>query len=54
MFMDRNTSAVYKCQIAFIDYLVTPLYEVWDSYINEDETFPGYANIGKSKEFWKK
>lgn len=54
MFMDRNNSAVHKCQMGFIDYIVSPLYEVWDTYMNEDDIFPAIKNMAKNREYWKK
>ncbi|KAJ3088123.1 High affinity cAMP-specific 3',5'-cyclic phosphodiesterase 7A, partial [Quaeritorhiza haematococci] len=54
MFMDRNNTVISKCQVGFIDYIVSPLYEVWDTYMNEDQKFSGLTNLSKNREYWKK
>ncbi|KAI8925600.1 hypothetical protein BC831DRAFT_400947 [Entophlyctis helioformis] len=54
MFMDRQTTVVSKCQIGFIDYIVLPLYEVWDQYMNEDGNFPALNNLRANREYWKR
>ncbi|KAJ3226679.1 High affinity cAMP-specific 3',5'-cyclic phosphodiesterase 7A [Clydaea vesicula] len=54
MFMDRNNCIVSKSQVGFIDYIATPLYEVWDNYMNEEDIFPGFRNIAENREYWKK
>ncbi|KAJ3124679.1 High affinity cAMP-specific and IBMX-insensitive 3',5'-cyclic phosphodiesterase 8A [Nowakowskiella sp. JEL0407] len=54
MFMDRNNTVIPKCQVGFIDYIVTPLYEVWDQYMNEDKKFLALENLHKNREYWKK
>lgn len=54
MFMDRTNCRVEKCQVGFIDYIVTPLYEVWDAYMNEDDKFPAMRNIVSNREYWKR
>ncbi|KAJ3337594.1 High affinity cAMP-specific 3',5'-cyclic phosphodiesterase 7A [Gonapodya sp. JEL0774] len=58
MFMDRATTQIPKCQIGFIDFIVSPLYEVWDSFIdarNEDEVeFVALENLKSNKEYWKR
>ncbi|KAI9138921.1 hypothetical protein BKA69DRAFT_1088657 [Paraphysoderma sedebokerense] len=52
-FMDRTNTVVSKCQIGFIDYIVLPLFEAWDMYMNEDGSFQAMSNIAKNREFWK-
>ncbi|KAJ3045646.1 High affinity cAMP-specific and IBMX-insensitive 3',5'-cyclic phosphodiesterase 8A [Rhizophlyctis rosea] len=54
MFMDRTNTVIPKCQVGFIDYIVTPLYEVWDSYINEDGSYEAFANLARNREMWKR
>jgi hypothetical protein len=54
MFMDRKTTIVSKCQIGFIDYIVTPLYEVWDGYMNKNGKLPALENLSNNREYWKK
>lgn len=61
MFMDRETTVIAKCQVGFIDYIVLPLFEVWDSYMNEgfiilikDDVFPALENLIINKEYWIK
>ena len=53
MFMDRNVPGVAKCQVGFIDYIVAPLFEVWDSYLDEDNVFPAVKNLAANREYWK-
>ncbi|KAJ3100875.1 High affinity cAMP-specific 3',5'-cyclic phosphodiesterase 7A [Phlyctochytrium planicorne] len=55
MFMDRNNTVISKCQVGFIDYIVSPLYEVWDSFVTEQqESFPALGNLSKNREYWKR
>jgi hypothetical protein len=54
MFMDRDSCRVEKCQVGFIDYIVTPLYEVWDAYVNDDNVFPALQNLSENRDFWKR
>ncbi|KAK6097090.1 hypothetical protein MT418_002724 [Batrachochytrium dendrobatidis] len=54
MFMDRQTTVISKCQVGFIDYIVLPLYEVWDQYMNEDGKFPAVSNLQSNRDYWKK
>ena len=53
MFMDRNTTDIPKCQVGFIEYIVTPLYKSWDSFLNEQSTFDGMTNLSLNKDYWK-
>ncbi|KAI9189244.1 cAMP-specific 3',5'-cyclic phosphodiesterase 4D [Blastocladiella emersonii ATCC 22665] len=52
-FMDRQNPGVGKCQIGFIEFVVLPLYETWDAYINEDDQFLGLQHLATNREFWK-
>ncbi|KAJ3195451.1 High affinity cAMP-specific 3',5'-cyclic phosphodiesterase 7A [Irineochytrium annulatum] len=54
MFMDRHNTVIPKCQVGFIDYIVNPLYEVWDAFVNEEHNFPALQNLSKNREYWKK
>eukprot|EP00842_Homolaphlyctis_polyrhiza_P000731 jgi/Hompol1/1659/HPOL_004940-RA len=54
MFMDRQTTVISKCQVGFIDYIVLPLYEAWDQYMNDDGKFPALNNLKANREYWKK
>ncbi|KAJ3055057.1 High affinity cAMP-specific 3',5'-cyclic phosphodiesterase 7A [Rhizophlyctis rosea] len=54
MFMDRTNTVIPKCQVGFIDYIVTPLYEVWDQYLNEDGSYEAFSNLAKNREYWKR
>jgi hypothetical protein len=54
MFMDRTTTDIPKCQVGFIDYVVTPLYKAWDTYLNEDDTFEAMKNLAKNRDHWKR
>ncbi|RKO86742.1 hypothetical protein BDK51DRAFT_16277, partial [Blyttiomyces helicus] len=53
MFMDRTNTIVSKCQVGFIDYIVTPLYEMWDQYI-DDPKYEAFENLKRNREYWKK
>jgi hypothetical protein len=53
MFMDRNATVLWKCQVGFIDYIVMPLLETWDHYINEESIFPAIENLKNNREYWK-
>ena len=53
MFMDRATCRVEKCQVGFIDYIVTPLYEAWDAYVTDEEVFPALQYLAENREYWK-
>jgi hypothetical protein len=53
-FMDRYGTRVSACQMGFIDFVVQPLYELWDQYLNRDGIFPAMENIKNNREFWKK
>lgn len=54
MFMDRTNCRVEKCQVGFIDYIVTPLYEVWDDYVNYEDVFPAMSNLVGNRDYWKR
>nr|KAJ3423197.1 High affinity cAMP-specific 3',5'-cyclic phosphodiesterase 7A [Polyrhizophydium stewartii] len=54
MFMDRQTTVISKCQVGFIDYIVLPLYEVWDQYMNDDSKFPALENLRANRDYWKR
>ncbi|KAJ8330136.1 3',5'-cyclic-nucleotide phosphodiesterase [Batrachochytrium dendrobatidis] len=51
-FMNRETTDVPKCQLGFIDFIVSPLYETWSGYMKEDVDFH-IKNIQANKAFWK-
>jgi hypothetical protein len=52
--MDRKSTVVSKCQLGFIDFIVMPLYQNWDIYLNTSDTFPGLKNLNQNREYWKK
>ncbi|KAJ3312469.1 High affinity cAMP-specific and IBMX-insensitive 3',5'-cyclic phosphodiesterase 8B [Boothiomyces sp. JEL0838] len=52
--MDRKTTVVCKCQLGFIDFIVFPLYELWDKYMNEDQKWPGMKNLEFNRQHWKR
>ncbi|KAI9224409.1 hypothetical protein BC828DRAFT_373575 [Blastocladiella britannica] len=52
-FMDREQPGVGKCQLGFIEFVVAPLYETWDSYMNEEHVFPGLEHLQSNRDFWK-
>ncbi|KAL7750821.1 3',5'-cyclic-nucleotide phosphodiesterase [Sorochytrium milnesiophthora] len=51
-FMDRRVPNVPKCQIGFIDILVSPLYEVWAQYSVGETSAAARGNIAKNREYW--
>lgn len=52
--MDRQTTVISKCQLGFIEFIVTPLYEVWDKYLNEEGKLPALKFLKSNQEYWKK
>ena len=54
MFMDRQTTVISKCQVGFIDYIVIPLYEVWDQFMNDKGLFPAMDNLKTNRDYWKR
>ncbi|KAJ3130617.1 cAMP-specific 3',5'-cyclic phosphodiesterase 4D [Physocladia obscura] len=53
MFMDRNDTNISKCQIGFIDILVTPLFESWSQCIETDFTRTCMKNISLNRAYWE-
>ncbi|KAJ3200485.1 hypothetical protein HDU82_008877 [Entophlyctis luteolus] len=53
MFMDRKETSIPKCQIGFIDILVTPLFESWSQCIETDFTRICMQNIRMNREYWE-
>lgn len=51
--MDRETTVSGKCQIGFIDFIVLPLYEAWEKFINVDGNWPAIDNLHTNREYWK-
>ncbi|KAJ3286403.1 hypothetical protein HK104_009056 [Borealophlyctis nickersoniae] len=52
-FMDRATTNVPKCQIGFIDILVAPLYEAWNTFNgNAEKTAKIHKEILKNRTRW--
>ena len=51
-FMDRNDTNVPKCQIGFIDYLVSPLFEAWAEFSSGSHSTYCLQNIAKNRETW--
>ncbi|KAL7747620.1 cAMP-specific 3',5'-cyclic phosphodiesterase 4D [Sorochytrium milnesiophthora] len=51
-FMDRDAVAIGRCQNGFIDYLVTPLYEVWDDFMRGRGHFPAMQHIHENRQLW--
>jgi hypothetical protein len=52
--MDRHSTVVSKCQLGFIDFIVFPLYELWDKYVNEENKLPALKYLNQNREYWKK
>ncbi|KAJ3386740.1 High affinity cAMP-specific 3',5'-cyclic phosphodiesterase 7A [Lobulomyces angularis] len=53
MFYDRNNPDVPKCQIGFIDYIVYPIFETWQMFMEEDVKVH-IENVMMNKGYWKK
>ncbi|KAI9189584.1 3',5'-cyclic-nucleotide phosphodiesterase [Blastocladiella emersonii ATCC 22665] len=54
-FMDRMSQAdenVAKCQTSFIDVIVSPLYQVWTSYLRSSVTNSIMANVHANRHYW--
>jgi hypothetical protein len=51
-FMSRSDSNIAKCQIAFMDLLVNPLFTAWDSYSNNEETKAILKNLNINRAYW--
>ncbi|TPX33494.1 hypothetical protein SmJEL517_g03641 [Synchytrium microbalum] len=52
MFMDRANQNIPKCQLGFIDFIVQPLYDVWNTYMNEDGDFLALDYLKRNREYW--
>ncbi|KAJ3332434.1 hypothetical protein HDU76_000247 [Blyttiomyces sp. JEL0837] len=52
IFMDRNDTNIPKCQIGFIDILVSPLFEVWSQCITTDYSRLCMENISLNRQYW--
>ncbi|KAI9144629.1 hypothetical protein BKA69DRAFT_1025594 [Paraphysoderma sedebokerense] len=50
MFMNRDNTDVPKCQIGFIDFIVSPLFEAWSLFM-KDEVKPLLDNIASNKAY---
>ncbi|KAJ3224589.1 hypothetical protein HK099_008198 [Clydaea vesicula] len=53
MFMDRNDMNIPKCQIGFIDILVTPLFDSWSQCIKTDFSRYCMENLVKNRAYWE-
>ncbi|KAJ3025966.1 UNVERIFIED_CONTAM: hypothetical protein HDU68_006406 [Siphonaria sp. JEL0065] len=53
MFMDRRETNIPKCQIGFVDILVTPLFEAWSQCIATDFTRLCMKNISLNRSYWE-
>lgn len=51
-FMDRTKPAEAKCQIGFIDFIVSPLFDVWTSFLPDMQI--ALENLEANRTFWKK
>ena len=53
-FMDRLDPNVAKCQLGFIDFLVTPLFEIWRRGLGESEyNLQCLENVAKNRRYWE-
>ncbi|KAJ3271706.1 tRNA N6-adenosine threonylcarbamoyltransferase [Terramyces sp. JEL0728] len=52
-FMDRKDTNISKCQIGFIDFLVTPLFDSWFLFSKTDYIKQCLANIAENRERWQ-
>jgi cAMP-specific phosphodiesterase 4 len=50
--MNRDKPAIEKSQIGFIDYVIHPLYKLWNQFIPE-ETQPCLENIKTNRIYWE-
>ncbi|KAI9345013.1 hypothetical protein BDR26DRAFT_1005825 [Obelidium mucronatum] len=53
MFMDRKETNIPKCQVGFVDILVTPLFEAWSQCIATDFTRLCMKNISLNRAYWE-
>ncbi|TPX31723.1 hypothetical protein SmJEL517_g04992 [Synchytrium microbalum] len=51
-FMNRETTDIPKCQMGFLDYIVTPLYETYGGFMKEDVQ-PHLDNLASNRAYWK-
>jgi hypothetical protein len=51
-FMDREDTNIPRCQIGFIDILVTPLFDVWSHCIQTPFSRTCIENIGLNRAYW--
>ncbi|KAJ3322479.1 tRNA N6-adenosine threonylcarbamoyltransferase [Boothiomyces sp. JEL0866] len=52
-FMDRKDTNISKCQIGFIDFLVTPLFDSWFLFSKTDYIKQCLTNIAENRERWQ-
>ncbi|KAJ3312507.1 Multidrug resistance protein 1 [Boothiomyces sp. JEL0838] len=52
-FMDRKDTNISKCQIGFIDFLVTPLFDSWFLFSKTDYIKQCLANLAENRERWQ-
>lgn len=50
MFMDRETTNIAKCQLGFINVIVTPLFGALGEFLPGVQ--PCITNLGNNKAFW--
>eukprot|EP01097_Dermamoeba_algensis_P004014 TRINITY_DN2689_c0_g2_i1.p1 TRINITY_DN2689_c0_g2~~TRINITY_DN2689_c0_g2_i1.p1 ORF type:complete len:450 (+),score=98.09 TRINITY_DN2689_c0_g2_i1:655-2004(+) len=51
-FMDRTNTSIPKCQTGFIDYIVTPLYDAWSTFLPEVK--PCCSSLKETRAFWER
>ncbi len=54
VFMDRNQDQTAKCQLGFIDYIVLPMFEAWDVYMNENDLLPCMQMLHLNRGYWER
>ncbi|KAL2914797.1 Chk1 protein kinase [Polyrhizophydium stewartii] len=52
MFMDRNDTNISKCQVGFLDVLVSPLFDAWTQFSKTKYIEFCQANMKRNREQW--
>jgi hypothetical protein len=52
--MDRESTVVSKCQVSFINIIVTPLFEAWQAFARSDEAEHALANCKLNADEWRR
>lgn len=53
-FMDRQKANLPQSQIGFLDFLVIPMFNIWNKFLDLDENiFPSSSQLKVNREYWK-